>query len=156
VWFDLVERWILARLRHETVFSLFALKLAIGKLLEQLNRWPFKKLPGCRHSLVEELDHPALMPLPTTPYEYAEWRKCRVHLDYHIEVDRHFYSVLHALVRREIEVRLTAQTVACGFNHKRVAAHVRSHQPGSHATQADHMPKAHGAPMDWTPGRFLT
>jgi len=151
----LVERWILARLRKETFFSLFDLNLAIKRLLEDLNNRPFKKLPGCRLSQFEALDKPALKTLPPAPYQYAEWRKARVSFDYHIEVEKHFYSVPHSLLRREVDVCLTENTVECFLGGNRVASHVRSNKHGSHSTQADHMPKAHRAHMEWSPGRLL-
>jgi len=150
----LVTRWILARLRHQQFFSLFELNLAIRRLLEELNDRAFKRLPGTRRSQFEALDKPALQPLPADTYEYAEWRKARVGIDYHVEVDRHFYSVPAALVKRQLEVRLTAKTIECLAAGKRVAVHVRSHLPGSHSTQAEHMPKAHRAHLEWTPGRL--
>ena len=153
---QVVERWILARLRHQTFFSLFDLNLMIRTLLAELNERPFKRLPGTRRTQFEALDRPALSPLPGEPYEYAEWKKARVNLDYHVEVDGHYYSVPHSLVKREIEVRLTARTVEFFHGAKRVAAHARSSLRGSHSTQPDHMPRAHRAHLEWTPGRFLT
>lgn len=153
---QVVERWILARLRHHTFFSLFDLNLTLRTLLTALNTRPFKKLPGTRHSQFESLDRPALLPLPSQPYEYAEWKRARVNLDYHVEVDGHYYSVPHSLVKREIEVRLTASGVEFFHGSKRVAVHARSSLRGAHSTQADHMPKAHRAHLEWTPGRFLT
>jgi transposase len=152
---QIVERWILARLRHQTFFSLAALNGAIGALLKNLNDRPFKKLPGCRRSAFEALDRPALKPLPATAYVYAEWKKARVSIDYHIEIDRHYYSVPHALVKRELDVRLTQTTVECLHQGKRVASHARSRKRGAHTTVADHMPKSHRKHLDWTPGRFL-
>ena len=152
---QVVERWILARLRHQTFFSLFELNRAIHQLLTELNERPFKKLEGCRRSQFESLDRPALSPLPAQAYEYAEWRRARVHIDYHIEVERHYYSVPHHLVRREVEVRLTEKMVECFYRGERVATHVRSSRQGSHSTEAAHMPKAHRAHMEWTPGRLL-
>jgi hypothetical protein len=106
----LVERWILAALRHQTFFSLSALNGAIRDLLTRLNARPFRKLTGCRQVLFETLDRPALRPLPDAPYVYAEWRKARVHIDYHVEVDRHYYSVPYQLVKHALEIRLTAHT----------------------------------------------
>jgi transposase len=153
---QLVERWILARLRHQIFFSLFDLNLAIRQLVSALNERPFQRLPGSRRSQFEALDRPALRPLPAFPYEYAEWKKLRVHLDYHVEVEGHYYSVPHALVRREVEARLTATCVEFFHHGRRVAAHVRSARRGAHSTQPDHMPKAHRAHLEWTPGRFLT
>jgi transposase len=152
---QVVERWILARLRHRTFFSLFELNLAIRELLTSLNERPLKKLPGTRRSQFEALDQPALRPLPQTPYEYAEWRKARVHLDYHVEVEKHYYSVHHSLIRQQIEVRLTEKVVELLHHGRRVALHARSHIQGGHSTNPEHMPKAHRAHLQWTPGRFL-
>ena len=152
---QVVERWILARLRKQTFFSLPELNRAIHYLLTALNQRPFKKLPGCRRSQFEALDQPALRPLPAQPYEYAEWRKARVNLDYHIEVERHYYSVPHSLLRREVDVRLSEKTVEIFLAGNRVAVHLRSQRQGSHSTNAEHMPKAHRAHLEWTPGRLL-
>lgn len=152
---QIVTRWILARLRHRQFFSVFELNLEIRRLLEELNDRPFKRLPGSRRSQFEALDKPALQPLPADDYEYAEWRKARVGIDYHIEVDRHFYSVPSNFVKREVEVRLTASSLECFAGGKRIATHARSRLQGSHSTQAEHLPKAHRAHLEWTPGRFL-
>lgn len=152
---QLVERWILARLRHQTFFSLAALNSAIHTLLAELNQRPFKKLPGSRASQFQALDQPALQPLPTQPYEYAEWRKARVHLDYHIEIHGHFYSVPYRLVRQQVDVRLTATMVEILVKGERVASHRRRKRKGAHTTLPEHMPKAHQRHLEWTPGRFL-
>jgi transposase len=153
---QLVERWILARLRHQTFFSLFALNLAISKLLVDLNQRPFKKLPGTRQSQFQALDRPALSPLPAEPYEYAEWRKARVHLDYHIEIAGHYYSVPHSLIKREIDVRVTDRMIECFDRGTRVALHPRSEMRGAHSTQPEHMPHSHRAHHQWTPRRFVS
>jgi len=152
---QVVERWIIARLRHETFCSLLSLNIAIRRLLESLNTRPFKRLPGTRHSQFELLDSPALAALPPQPYEYAEWKRARVNIDYHVEVERHFYSVPHPLVRREVEVRLTAAVIEIFDAGRRVASHPRSPRKGAHSTQPDHMPKAHRAHLEWSPSRFL-
>lgn len=152
---QVVTRWILARLRNQQFFSLLELNLAIRRLLDELNNRPFKRLPGTRRSRFAELDRPALQPLPATGYEYAEWRRSRVGIDYHIEVERHYYSVPHSFSRRAVDVRLTANTLECFFAGKRIAVHQRSRLPGAHSTTAEHMPKAHRAHLEWTPGRFL-
>ena len=152
---QIVERWILARLRKQTFFSLIELNLTIKDLLLQLNRKPFKKLPGSRNSQFAALDQPALRPLPSQPYDFAEWKKARVHIDYHVEIDGHYYSVPHTLIRRQLDVRLTATTVECFLNGERVAAHPRVNRKGGHSTITAHMPKAHRAHLEWTPGRFL-
>jgi len=152
---QIVERWVLAALRHRTFFALAGLNAAIAELLERLNARPFRKLPGSRRSQFEQLDRPALRPLPDTPYVFAEWKTVRVHIDYHVEVDRHYYSVPHALVRRQLDVRLTARTVECFHRGRRVASHVRSSRRGRHTTVAEHMPEKHRRMGDWTPERFV-
>lgn len=151
----IVERWILAALRDRTFFSLAELNDAIAKLLMKLNRRSFQKLPGNRRSMFERVDKPALKPLPAAPYEFAQWKKARVNIDYHIEVQRHYYSVPHRLIKKQLDVRITANTIECFFNNKRVASHRRSALPGRHTTIKEHMPKAHQKWMDWTPDRFI-
>ena len=147
---------MLARLRKLTFFSLFELNLAIRRLLDELNLRSFKKLPGCRRSQFETLDQPALRPLPAQAYEYQDWRRRRmVSIDYHVEVEKHFYSVPHALCRRKVDARLTEKMVEFFHAGKRVAAHVRSRRQGAYSTNAEHMPKSHRAHLEWTPGRFL-
>jgi transposase len=150
-----VERWILAPLRHRTFFSLGELNRAIWELLAKYNEKPFQKLPGCRRSLFEAVDKPALKPLPARRYQYAEWKKAQVNIDYHVEVDRHYYSVPYQLVRQRVEVRLTAGIVECFHHGKRVASHVRCFQKGRHTTLSEHMPAAHRAYLEWTPQRLV-
>lgn len=150
-----VQRWILARLRNRQFFSLDELNAAIAELLGQLNRRPFKKLDGNRASAFALIDRPAMKALPSARYELAEWRRAKVGIDYHVEVDRHYYSVPHALVRQEILVRLTAAAVECFFSGQRVAAHVRSYARGAHTTTAEHMPQAHRRHLQWTPAGLL-
>lgn len=152
---QIVERWILARLRKQTFFSLHELNQAIQKLLIELNERPFKKLPGTRRSQFERLDRPALKPLPAQPYQYAEWKKCRVNIDYHIELDGHYYSVPYTLTREQLDVRLTESGVECFLKGQRVAAHQRSRVRGAHTTHPEHLPQSHRAHLEWTPGRFL-
>jgi len=150
-----VERWILARLRNRRFFSLAELNRAIWELLAEYNRRPFQKLPGCRQSLFEELERPVLRPLPERPYEYAQWRKARVNIDYHVEVERHYYSVPYQLVRQEVEVRLTQTTVEILHRGKRVASHLRSFAQGRHTTIPEHMPRNHREYLDWSPSRLI-
>lgn len=152
---QLVERWILAALRQRQFFSLAEVNAAIAELLERLNTRAFRKLPGSRRELFETLERPALKPLPSTPYEYAEWKKVRVHIDYHVELDGHYYSVPYALVRQALEARLTATTVECFHRGTRVASHPRSAVKGHHTTLAEHMPRAHRHYADWTPQRLI-
>ena len=149
-----VERWILAALRHRTFFSLAELNSAIRALLEKLNARPFKKLPGSRREHFEQLDKPALQPLPIEPYVYAEWKKARVHIDYHVAVDGHYYSVPHALIKKQLEVRITKHTLDCFHRGNRVASHRRSHQKGRHTTVPAHMPEAHRQVSEWSPERL--
>jgi transposase len=149
-----VERWILAALRQRTFFSLAQLNAAIAGLLEKLNTRPFKKLPGCRRAHFEALDQPALKPLPAAPYEYAEWKKARVHIDYHVAVEGHYYSVPHALIKRQLDVRITQNIIECFYRGQRVASHRRSQQKGRHTTASAHMPESHRQAGEWTPQRL--
>lgn len=151
----IAQRFILAGLRHRTFFSLAEANAAIRQRLELLNNRPFRKLPGCRRSRFEELDRPAMLPLPEQPYQFAEWMKARVHIDYHVEVDKHFYSVPHRLVGEQLDVRTTGTTVECLYKGNRVAAHARSFLPGKHTTLPEHMPRAHREYAEWTPQRII-
>ena len=152
---QVVERWMLARLRHHTFFALAEVNAALAPLLATLNARPFKKLPGSRQALFETLDRPALRPLPAQPYEYAEWKLARVNIDYHVEVEGHYYSVPYALVRQQLDVRLSASVVELFAKGKRVASHLRSPHKGRHSTVAAHMPKAHQQYAEWTPQRVI-
>jgi transposase len=149
------ERWILAALRNHSFFSLAALNHAIAQKLTELNTRTFQKLDATRKELFESIDKPALIPLPSTPYEYAEWKKARVNIDYHIEVDRHYYSVPYQLAREQVDVRLTAATVEILFNNKRVASHQRSSHQVGFTTVPHHMPKSHQRYLEWTPSRIV-
>ena len=151
---QVVERWILAALRHRQCFSLAELNRAIRALLETLNNRPFRKLPGNRHTLFTELDKPALRPLPVEPYEYAEWKQARVHIDYHVEVHGHYYSVPHALVKKQVDVRITANIIECFHRGRRIASHRRSYQKARHTTVTAHMPEAHRHAGEWSPERL--
>jgi len=151
----LVERWILAALRNRTFFSLSELNQAIAEKLEDLNNRPFQKLSTTRKALFETLDKPALKPLPEKPYEYAEWKKARVNIDYHIEVDHHYYSVPYQLIKEQVDVRLTSSTVEVLFKNRRVASHARSYQKGKFSTLNEHLSKSHQAYLEWTPSRMI-
>ena len=152
---QVVERRILARLRNHTSFSLAELNQAIRELLEELNNRPMHHLGQSRRELFESLDKPVLAPLPVQPYEFAHWKKARVHFDYHVEFDKHFYSVPWTLIGKEVDVRGTEKTVEVFRNRVRVASHPRSHANGRFSTQREHMPPAHQAVSDWSPERFL-
>ena len=150
-----VERWIVAALRHRTFFSLAELNAAIWELLERLNARRFRKLPTSRRALFETLDRPALRPLPATRYVFAEWKRAGVNIDYHVAVDGHYYSVPYQLVHQGVEVRLSATVVEILYRGQRVASHVRSYRPGGFTTDPAHRPKAHQAYLAWTPSRLV-
>ena len=118
-----VERWIRARLRHRSFESVFDLDTAIAELLPALNERPLQRLPDTRASTFAEIDRPALQPLPTSRYETARFKRARVHIDYHVQFEGHFYRAPHALVGREIEVRITVTAIECVHRGRRVAAH---------------------------------
>ena len=151
----LVERWILARLRNRRFFSLDELNRAIAVLVVDLNARPFKKLPGCRRSAFEALDAPVLTALPAERYQVSRWKSARVNIDYHVELDLHYYSVPHALVGTVVELRVTETLVECFQANKRVACHAMSHKPGHFTTIAQHMPASHRAHLQWTPSKLI-
>jgi transposase len=152
---QVVERWILARLRHRRFFALAELNSAIAQLLVELNARPFSRLSGSRRQWFEEIDRPALKPLPATRYEVARFKVCRVNIDYHVEINGHYYSVPHALVRQELEVRITRTTVEIVHRGRRVASHPRDDRRGAYTTVPEHMPARHRAHAEWSPGRLL-
>lgn len=149
------QRWILARLRHETFFSLDALNARIAELLDDLNRRTMRLYRASRRALFARLDQPALRPLPMSPFVYGEWKVARVNIDYHLELHGHYYSVPFTWVHEAVDVRFTATTVEIFHRGQRVAAHRRSDVRGGHTTIAAHMPKAHQAHLEWTPSRIL-
>jgi transposase len=151
---QVVERWILARLRDRTFFSLAELNQAIRELLCELNDRPMKHLGQSRRELFVELDQPALKPLPQQPYEFAHWKKARVHIDYHVAFDKHYYSVPHTLMSKEVEVRATEKMVEIYYQRQLRAAHPRSSAPGRYSTRREHMPAAHQHVDGWSPDRF--
>jgi transposase len=150
-----VERWILAALRKRTFFSLASLNEAISLLLDRLNHRKFRKLEGNRAERFARIDRPALRPLPAQAYSFAEWKKARVHIDYHVEIDRHYYSVPYALIHRELDVRYTATIVEIFHRGQRVASHVRSSKIGRHTTIDAHRPQSHQRFLEWTPERLV-
>jgi len=151
---QVVERWILARLRDHTFFSLADLNRGLRTLCDELNDRPMRHLGQSRRQLFEALDRPALKPLPAQPYELAMWKKARVHIDYHIEFEKHFYSVPYTLIHKEVDVRATEHLVEIFYRQRRQAVHPRAAAPGRFSTQAEHMPPAHRAVSDWSPQRF--
>jgi transposase len=151
----IVERWLIGRLRDRRFYGLAELNAAIAELLHRLNEErPIRRLGATRRQLLEELDRPALKPLPTEPYVFAEWRVRRVGIDYHVDVEGHFYSVPYRFARSEVEVRLTGRTVEIFVKGERIAVHMRGSGNGKHTTAADHMPSSHRRYADWTIGRI--
>ena len=149
------ERRLITPLRHLTFFSLADINAALQPLLEQLNTRPFQKLPGSRRQRFEELERPALRPLPDTPYELDDWGKAKANIDYHVQVDRNFYSVPYPLVHQVIEVRLTSRAIELFHKGRRIAVHSRCYGRGQYITDPGHRPKAHARHLDWTPGRLI-
>ena len=151
----IVERWILARLRDRRFFSLGELNEAIAGLLAALNRQSFQKLEGCRRSRFEERDKPLLSALPVRPYRFAEWKKAKVHPDYHIEVQRAYYSVPYRLIGQRVDVRLSSHSVEIFHRGKPVASHPRATARGRRATAEDHRPPQHAAVIAESMARVL-
>lgn len=151
----IVERWILAALRHRKFFAVAELNEAIEELLERLNHRLFRKREGTRAALFESLDRPALQPLPTQRYLMAEWKTVRANIDYHVEIDRHYYSVPYQLAGQQLEARYTVSTIELFHNGKRVTSHARSSVAYRHTTIHEHMPKSHRAHLEWTPSRLI-
>jgi len=150
-----VERWVLARLRNQRFFSLAALNRAMRKCLEELNDKKMEHLGKSRRELFESLERQALKPLPASSYEYAVWKKARVSIDYHIEFEKHYYSVPHTLLHQYVHSRVTERTIEIFFKNKRVALHPRSKARGKHSTIKEHMPPSHKYYSDWSPERFI-
>jgi len=152
---QIVQRWILARLRNHTFFSIGALNAAIRELLADLDERPMKTLGVSRRTLFEQLDGPALLPLPPTRYEMAYWKPVTVNIDYHVEVEKNYYSVPYQLFREKVEARYTASTVEVLYRDRRVASHARLSGRGRHVTLPEHMPSSHRAHAEWTPSRII-
>jgi transposase len=152
---QVVERWLMARLRHTVLADVDAANAAIAALLPSLNDRKFQKLNGSRASLFATLDAPALAPLPAQPWQWATFKTVAVHIDYHVEVEAHRYSVPHALVGSKLEARITDALVELLHRGQRVACHARSARMGGFTTLDEHMPAAHRAHKQWTPERLI-
>ena len=151
---QVATRWIIAKLRNRRFFSLGELNAAIAELVTALNNRVTRHLGASRRALFDDLERSALKKLPAEPYAYAEWKECRAGLDYHIEIEKHYYSVPHALLRETMWARITARTIEVFHRGKRVAAHVRSSSKRKHTTVREHMPSSHQRYADWTPERI--
>ncbi len=151
---QIIERWILARLRHQTFFSLAELNHCIRALLVEVNNKPFKQLKGTRQQWFDSLDKPALAPLPKHAYQYTEIKTVKVNIDYHIQYDHHLYSVPHHLVGEKIELHASNNLIELYFQHQRVTSHVRKYRPGM-TTVPEHMPVKHEKHHQWNAGRLM-
>jgi len=151
----IVERYVLARLRNRRFFSLFELNAAIREIVVDLNTRVMRKLGVSRLELLETIERPALKELPSEPYQYAEWKKCRVAPDYHVEVERHYYSVPSHLIREQVEARITDRTIEVFHKGSRIASHPRSNVRHRHTTVREHMPSSHRRYAEWTPARMM-
>lgn len=148
------ERQILGRLRNRQFFSLAALNEAIAEIVDDINDKRFQKMDASRRSLFDATDAKALRPLPPTAFEYAQWKSCRAGANYHIEIDKHFYSVPHAYMRRRLHVRMTSYVVEIFNRDERIACHTRSYHKHAYTTLADHMPSNHRGYAEWSPKRI--
>jgi transposase len=151
-----VERWILAALRNHRFFSLAELNKAIAEKLVIFNKRPLQQMKATRRHLFETIDKPALQPLPAYRYEFAQWKKATVNIDYHIEVEHHYYSVPFQLIGKKLDVSSTATTVTVFHKNRRVASHPKSHKKYHHTTLPEHMPKSHQKYLEWTPSRIIS
>jgi transposase len=151
----IIERYALARLRNRRFFSLVELNAAIREIVADLNAKIMRKLGVSRDELLAQIDRPALKPLPTASYQYAEWKRCRVAPDYHVEIADHYYSVPSRLIREEVEARITDTTVEILYKGARVASHARPSVRHRHTTTPEHMPSAHRRYATWTPSRMM-
>jgi transposase len=151
---QVAQRWIVAVLRNRTFYSFHELNLAIRECLDKLNARVMRHLGKSRRELFESLDRPALQPLPPTPYEFCEWKKATVNIDYHVEFDKHYYSVHHSLIQSEVTLRATGQTVEILHRGERVASYARSYVRGRYTTDPTHRPESHRAHAEWSPERL--
>lgn len=152
---QVTQRWLLARMRNETHFSLESLNDRIAELLEELNDREMRVYKATRRQLFEQLDRPALKPLPAARFIYGEWKTVTVNIDYHVEVEGHYYSVGHEHLGDRLDARVSAATVEIFCDAERIASHARSFQRGRHTTVAEHMPAAHRAHLEWSPSRII-
>ena len=150
----IVERYVLGRLRNHRFLSLDELNVAVREAVATINAKVMKRIDKSRADLFGSLDQPVLKPLPLAPYPYAEWKRCTAGLDYHVEVDDHYYSVPYRLLRQTVDARVTGATVELFHKSKRVASHVRSHVTGKATTLTDHMPAGHRRYAEWTPDQL--
>jgi len=150
-----VTRWITAALRNHTFFSVEELNDRIRELLERLNTRKFRKLNSNRRELFATLERPYLKPLPAERYRYIDFKRPTVNIDYHIDIEKHYYSVPYQLAGKKVEVFLSADTVEIFLSSRRIVTHQRSSQKGKYTTVTEHMPKSHQKHLEWTPSRII-
>jgi transposase len=151
----IIERWVLARLRHHVFYSLAALNQALRILNEELNARPMKTYSGLsRQDLFQQIDAPALKALPAFPYEYTEYKVAKVGPDYHLQYDKHYYSVPHALCGQRLEIQATTSMIRVHHKGRCVAQHVRSSKAFGQTSELAHLPPAHAATQEWGPERI--
>ena len=148
-----VERWVLAPLRNRTLIGLGEARAAVLELVDRLNERPFQKMAGSRSSVFAELDRPALQPLPKTVWQPTEWKRLKVHIDYHVEVGHHYFSVPYQLIGETLDVKITPTLVEIFRKGRPVAAHRRSE--ARYTTVPEHMPSAHREHRRWSPPRLV-
>lgn len=151
----IAQRWILACLRNRIFYNLNELNQAIRELLDKLNNKKMQKLNKSRKELFESLDKPAALALNTRRYEYARWQIARVNIDYHIEIDKHYYSVPCQLIHEQVAVRINETTIEVFYKGIRQASHVRSYKKYDYTTNPEHMPEAHRKYLDQTPSKMI-
>jgi len=152
---QVVEYWLIAPLRKRQFFSIEEINQALREKLEVLNNREMRHLGKSRKELFEELDRPALKPLPERAYELAEWKRAKVSIDYHVEYGGHYYSVAYQLIHKNVDIRATENVVEIFLKGKRVASHKRDDTKGRHSTLREHMPEAHRKYAEWNPERFI-
>jgi transposase len=152
---QIAEQWILAALRNQQFFHIAELNEIIQVKLEEMNNKPFQKLEGSRRSVFTTIEQSALKPLPSTTYEFAEWKKARVNIDHHVEVFKNFYSAPYQMVQQTVEIRATRNIIEIIYNGSRIASHQRSYGIGKYITENKHRPLNHQAYLEWTPERIV-
>jgi len=151
----LTQRWILAKLRHNTFFSIAQLNSAINELMPLYRHKKIKHLDKSRQELFDVLDKPALKPLPAAKYEYKAFKLLKVDFTYHVQLDHAFYSVPYQLIHKRVEVWYSTTTVSIYHEGKEVATHPRLYRRGAYSTQTVHMSSAHKKYLEWSPGRIM-
>jgi len=152
---QVVEYWAIAPLRKRQFFSIEEINQSLWEKLSELNTREMRHLGKSRKELFEELDKPALKPLPERVYELAEWKRAKVSIDYHVEYAGHYYSVPYLLIHKDVNIRATENVIEIFYKGKRVASHRREDSRGRHSTLAEHMPESHRRYSEWNPERFI-